>query len=143
MYICLQGKKEISGKDFFTLLLKFHTFQFELTYFTEMSSLMTIQDQYRWYQTLYRIGNFLGRSTISLYKFQHLWVLSVLQVEYSCLILVMILVIQLMPTSRPEQMSTKYISTRGKGVVVTLTRRQQTVLSNTLTNISTLPTSSQ
>ena len=54
--------------------------QFELTYFVDACHLVDVKEQYRWYQVLYRSGDFIGRSTISLFKVRQFWLLPTLQV---------------------------------------------------------------
>ena len=65
-------------------------FQFELLYFASSCSWMSIESQYRWYQTIYQVGVFLSRSSIICFKFKILWLLPFLQVILCTAIIAMI-----------------------------------------------------
>lgn len=54
----------------------FHS-QFELIYFPHVW--INAKEQYRWFQVDYRIGVFIARSSVNLFKIKQIWVMALLQ----------------------------------------------------------------
>ena len=70
--VCKDGKRDAKI---------YYVFQIELAYFEHSCHILSMNAQYRWYLTVYRIGNFASRSIASLIRVKRVWVFCIIQVS--------------------------------------------------------------